>query len=91
MNEVAGNRVPRDKRSKKIACPAPSGVGALGLISRANWAPSISCRCWPEAKRAGQPDARIERVQFQGDDEGYALDDLIVHGASDKGSSLLEN
>jgi hypothetical protein len=38
----------------------------------------------------GLPDARIERVQFQGVDEGYALDDLIVHGVSDKGSSLLE-
>lgn len=36
------------------------------------------------------PDARIERVQFQGDDESYALDDLIVHGASDKGNSQLQ-
>jgi hypothetical protein len=38
----------------------------------------------------GLPNAQIERVLLQGVDEGYALDDLIVHGASDSGSSLLE-
>tara|TARA_R110000737_G_scaffold349119_1_gene384542 strand:+ start:141 stop:407 length:267 start_codon:yes stop_codon:yes gene_type:complete len=34
----------------------------------------------------GLPDARIERLQLQGANEGYVLDDLIVHGVSDKGS-----
>ena len=38
----------------------------------------------------GLPDARIERVQLQGEDEGYALDDLVIHGISDKGTAILE-
>jgi len=38
----------------------------------------------------GLPDARIERVRFQGENEGYALDDLIVHGVSARGTAILE-
>lgn len=38
----------------------------------------------------GLPSARIAKVRFQGSDLGYKLDDLIVHGVSPSGESLLE-
>jgi hypothetical protein len=38
----------------------------------------------------GLPAAHIERVRFQGADEGFALDDLIIHGQSEQGPALLE-
>jgi hypothetical protein len=38
----------------------------------------------------GLPGAHIERVRFQGAGEGFALDDLVVHGRSARGPALLE-
>lgn len=38
----------------------------------------------------GLPGAKIVKVRFQGTDFGYKLDDLILHGASSSGASLLE-
>lgn len=38
----------------------------------------------------GLPGARLERVQFQGVDEGFTLDDLILHGRGASGACILE-
>lgn len=38
----------------------------------------------------GLPGSQIERVRFQGVEEGFALDDIVVHGNSAAGHSLLE-
>lgn len=38
----------------------------------------------------GLPGAHIERIRFQGAGEGFALDDLVIHGSSERGPSLLE-
>ncbi|MDD1957095.1 hypothetical protein NP552_18825 [Pseudomonas sp. 8209] len=38
----------------------------------------------------GLPGSRIQRVRFQGTELGYSLDDLVVHGLSDAGETLLE-
>lgn len=38
----------------------------------------------------GMPGARISRIRFQGADQGYTLDDLIVEGMSTAGIALLE-
>lgn len=38
----------------------------------------------------GMPDVKITGVRFQGVDEGYAMDDLILEGVGSTGDSLLE-
>lgn len=38
----------------------------------------------------GLPGSRILRVRFQGVELGYTLDDLIVHGVSNSGETILE-
>jgi hypothetical protein len=38
----------------------------------------------------GMPGARISRVRFQGVDQGYALDDLVLEGVGPVGATLLE-
>ncbi|MFN6960689.1 MAG: hypothetical protein ACK4N6_00475, partial [Rhodocyclaceae bacterium] len=38
----------------------------------------------------GMPGARITSVLFQGTDQGYSLDDVILHGTSPSGTVLLE-
>ncbi len=38
----------------------------------------------------GLPGARIQRVRYQGVDQGFSLDDLVIHGTSHAGETLLE-
>jgi hypothetical protein len=38
----------------------------------------------------GMPGAKITSLRFQGVDQGYAMDDLIVQGAGSTGAALLE-
>lgn len=38
----------------------------------------------------GLPGARIQRVRYQGVDQGSSLDDLMIHGTSRAGEMLLE-
>ncbi len=38
----------------------------------------------------GMPGVRISRVRFQGVDQGYTMDDLILEGTSPAGNALLE-
>ncbi|HDS0923447.1 TPA: ATP-binding protein [Stenotrophomonas maltophilia] len=38
----------------------------------------------------GLPGARIQRVRYQGVDQGFSLDDLVIHGTSHAGEMLLE-
>ena len=38
----------------------------------------------------GLPGARIQRVRYQGVDQGFSLDDLVIHGTSNAGEILLE-
>lgn len=69
---------------------SPVGRGGAGTYIEGELGSFYLLQMLAGSEARGLPDARIERVQFQGVDEGYALDDLIVHGVSDKGSSLLE-
>src|SRR5690606_4527979 len=38
----------------------------------------------------GAPGCNITRIRFQAVDEGYALDDLVVHGSGTSGDTVLE-
>jgi hypothetical protein len=69
---------------------SPVGRGGAGTYIEGELGAYYLLQMLAGSEARGLPDAQIERVQFQGENEGYALDDLIVHSASDKGSSLLE-
>lgn len=69
---------------------SPVGRGGAGTYIEGELGAYYLLQMLAGSQARGLPDARIEQVQFQGVDDGYALDDLIVHGASDKGSSILE-
>jgi hypothetical protein len=69
---------------------SPVGRGGAGTYIEGELGAYYLLQMLVGSEARGLPDARIERVQFQGENDGYALDDLIVHGASDKGSALLE-
>jgi hypothetical protein len=69
---------------------SPVGRGGAGTYIEGELGAFYLLQMLAGSEARGLPNARIEGVQFQGVDEGYALDDLIVHGVSDKGSSLLE-
>ncbi|PDT09643.1 hypothetical protein CO670_31550 [Rhizobium sp. J15] len=69
---------------------SPIGRGGAGTYIEGELGAFYLLQMLAGSEARGLPHARIERIQFQGADEGYALDDLIVHGTSDRGSSLLE-
>jgi hypothetical protein len=69
---------------------SPVGRGGAGTYIEGELGAFYLLQMLANSEARGLPDARIEWVQFQGVDEGYALDDLIIHGTSDKGTSILE-
>lgn len=79
-------KVPKDEESGS----SPVGRGGAGTYIEGELGAYYLLQMLAGSEVRGLPDACVERVQFQGVDEGYALDDLIVHAVSDKGSSVLE-
>ncbi|NHB78231.1 hypothetical protein [Rhodobacter calidifons] len=69
---------------------SPVGRGGAGTYIEGQLGAYYLLQMLAGSDARGLPNARIERVQLQGENEGYALDDLIVHGVSDKGTALLE-
>ncbi|MFK0167010.1 hypothetical protein [Rhizobium sp. NPDC090279] len=69
---------------------SPVGRGGAGTYIEGELGAFYLLQMLAGSEARGLPNARIEKIQFQGVDEGYALDDLVVHGVSAKGSSLLE-
>lgn len=81
---------PAAQEKEEVSGSSPVGRGGAGTYIEGELGAFYLLQMLAGSEARGLPDARIERVQFQGVDEGYALDDLIIHGVSDKGSSLLE-
>ncbi|MER8569273.1 hypothetical protein NKH85_26455 [Mesorhizobium sp. M0924] len=84
------DQVPAEPAKEEESGSSPVGRGGAGTYIEGELGAYYLLQMLAGSEARGLPDARIERVQFQGVDEGYALDDLIVHGASGKGDSLLE-
>lgn len=80
-----------DKNAKvENSGSSPVGRGGAGTYIEGELGAYYILQMLAGSEARGLPDARIERVQLQGENEGYALDDLIVHGVSDKGTAILE-
>ncbi len=84
------DHAPEDQAKEMENGSSPVGRGGAGTYIEGELGAYYLLQMLAGSEARGLPVARIERVQFQGVDEGYALDDLIVHGVSDKGSALLE-
>jgi hypothetical protein len=82
--------VEQQSRGKEESGSSPVGRGGAGTYIEGELGAYYLLQMLAGSDARGLPDARIDRVQFQGETDGYALDDLIVHGMSDKGSAILE-
>lgn len=69
---------------------SPVGRGGAGTYIEGELGAYYLLQMLAGSEARGLPNARIEQVQLQGENEGYALDDLIIHGVSDKGTAILE-
>ncbi|MGK7655096.1 hypothetical protein ACSQ76_22695 [Roseovarius sp. B08] len=69
---------------------SPVGRGGAGTYIEGELGAYYLLQMLADSEARGLPNARIEKVQLQGENEGYALDDLIIHGVSDKGTATLE-
>ena len=69
---------------------SPVGRGGAGVYIEGELGAFYLLAMLAGSEPRGLPGARITRVRFQGVDLGYALDDLILHGVSVSGDSLLE-
>lgn len=85
MDQVTAGKTNENKRGS-----SPVGRGGAGTYIEGELGAFYLLQMLAGSEARGLPNAQIERVLLQGVDEGYALDDLIVQGASDHGSSLLE-
>ena len=84
------NQEPAKPPKDEDSGSSPVGRGGAGTYIEGELGAYYLLQMLAGSEARGLPDALIERVQFQGVDEGYALDDLIVHAASKNGSSVLE-
>ena len=57
---------------------SPIGRGGAGTYIEGELGAFYLLQMLAGNEARGLPDARIDRVQFQGKSQGYALDDLIV-------------
>ncbi|MGX9857367.1 hypothetical protein ACR03S_18340 (plasmid) [Limimaricola variabilis] len=81
---------PEESTSSEQKGSSPAGRGGAGTYIEGQLGAYYLLQMLAGSDARGLPNARIEQVQLQGENEGYALDDLIVHGVSDKGTALLE-
>ena len=81
---------PEESISLEQIGSSPVGRGGAGTYIEGELGAYYLLQMLAGSVARGLPDARIQQVQLQGENEGYALDDLIVHGVSDKGTAILE-
>jgi hypothetical protein len=81
---------PEESTSSEQKGSSPVGRGGAGTYIEGQLGAYYLLQMLAGSDARGLPNAKIERVQLQGENEGYALDDLIVHGVSEQGTALLE-
>lgn len=69
---------------------SPASRGGAGAYIEGELGASYLLAMLAGAEARGLPGYQIERVRFQGVEAGYALDDVVVHGTSASGASVLE-
>jgi hypothetical protein len=69
---------------------SPASRGGAGAYIEGELGAFYLLAMLARAEPRGLPGSQIGRVRFQGVEEGFALDDIVVHGNSAAGPSLLE-
>ena len=69
---------------------SPVGRGGAGAYIEGELGAFYMLALLADAEPRGLPGARIQRLRFQGVDDGFSLDDLVVHGLSNAGPMILE-
>ena len=83
-NEKTGTKGDDNRRS------SPAARGGAGVYIEGELGAFYLLALLAGTEPRGLPGARLERVRFQGEDLGYALDDLILHGNTAVGPCVLE-
>ncbi len=76
--------------SREDATSSPIGRGGAGVYIEGELGAFYLLAMLAATEPRGLPGALLTRVGFQGADRGFALDDVILHGASSAGDALLE-
>lgn len=69
---------------------SPVGRGGAGVYIEGELGAFYLLSMLAGAEARGLPGSRLAKVQFQAVEDGFALDDLVLHGVSAAGPSLLE-
>lgn len=69
---------------------SPAGRGGAGVYIEGELGAFYLLSMLAGSEARGLPASRLTKVQFQAVEDGFALDDLVLHGASAEGPSLLE-
>jgi hypothetical protein len=69
---------------------SPAGRGGAGVYIEGELGAFYLLALLADSEPRGLPGARLTRVALQGADRGFALDDLILHGATSAGETVLE-
>ena len=86
----AMSQSPEESTSSEQKGYSPVGRGGAGTYIEGQLGAYYLLQMLAGSEARGLPNACIDRVQLQGENEGYSLDDLIVHGVSGKGTAILE-
>lgn len=69
---------------------SPAGRGGAGVYIEGELGAFYLLAMLADSEPRGLPGTRLDRVSFQGAERGFALDDLIIEGASAAGRATLE-
>lgn len=79
-----------DEASSASRGSSPVGRGGAGAYIEGELGAFYLLSLLADIEPRGLPGSRIQRVRFQGVELGYSLDDLVIHGVSNAGETLLE-
>lgn len=82
--------ISNDEASSASRGSSPAGRGGAGVYIEGELGAFYLLALLADIEPRGLPGSRIQRVRFQGVELGYSLDDLVVHGMSNAGETLLE-
>ncbi|MET4573255.1 MoxR-like ATPase [Stenotrophomonas rhizophila] len=82
--------VHRDNPTSVSHESSPAGRGGAGSYIEGELGAFYLLALLADSEPRGLPGARIQRVRYQGVDQGFSLDDLVIHGTSHAGEMLLE-
>jgi hypothetical protein len=79
-----------EKEGESERGSSPASRGGAGVYIEGELGAFYLLAMLAGAAARGMPGVKMTRVRFQAVDQGYAMDDLILEGASSAGDTLLE-